>query len=286
MEAVHVRFEETVPVLVIPDRAPFDELRTWIRAQLPERAHLLDGRTMRLDLGERDLKLFDLRRLVNLLREEFKAEVTGLYCRPDAIHRYAERELKLKLFPVGPQAPEPVETEPNSAEVEDGALAGLDDVLAALADDPTAEEEIELLEPEEAVRIEIPKPDLPPEEEEEARGDQTLHIRKTLRSGAAIDHLGDVMVYGDVNPGAEITASGNVVVLGKLKGVVHAGSRGAPDSFILAFELQPTQLRIGGRIAIVPRRGAGGFHPELARVVGDQILVEPYRGRLVRSSGA
>ncbi|MEQ1507763.1 MAG: septum site-determining protein MinC, partial [Myxococcota bacterium] len=119
------------------------------------------------------------------------------------------------------------------------------------------------------------------------RRSHTLH--KTLRSGAVIRYDGDLYVFGDVNPGAQVVATGNIIVLGALKGVAHAGAGGDEAAFILAFDLRPTQLRIGRRIAVPPGRKPGAAPPaafgaaELATVRDGQIAVEPYKGRVPRS---
>ncbi|HMV70241.1 MAG TPA: septum site-determining protein MinC, partial [Myxococcota bacterium] len=119
-------------------------------------------------------------------------------------------------------------------------------------------------------------------EEEGADGSRrTLTLKRTLRSGAAIHFDGDVTVVGDVNAGAQIRAGGNIIVLGKLRGVVHAGAQGDEEAFILAFDLAPTQLRIARHIAIAPARSVADdtFHPEMATVSGGAIVIEPWRGR-------
>lgn len=89
-------------MIVIPEDLRFDELKDWIRERLPTSMDLIGGRTSRLDFGAREIQLIDLRRLVHLLRDEFAVDITGLYVRNEAILRYAERELKLKLFPLDP----------------------------------------------------------------------------------------------------------------------------------------------------------------------------------------
>lgn len=82
--------------------------------------------------------------------------------------------------------------------------------------------------------------------------DGTEHTTKfcngTLRSGSLVRYRGSVVVLGDVNPGAEILAEGNVIVLGSIKGLVQAGSMGDESCFIFALNLMPLQLRIAGRI--------------------------------------
>ena len=94
-----LRHDGPVPVLVLPADLPFDDLREWLRERVAASLDEIGGRACRLDLGARDIALFDLRRLIHLLRDTFSLDVTALYVRPDAIHRFAERELKLKLFP-------------------------------------------------------------------------------------------------------------------------------------------------------------------------------------------
>jgi len=98
---------------------------------------------------------------------------------------------------------------------------------------------------------------------------------RTLRGGQTIRYAGHVIVYGDVNPGAEIVAAGDVMVWGRLRGVVHAGASGDDDAFVCALKLAPTQLRIGKHIARSPdetREPVRG--PELARVREGRILIE------------
>ncbi len=116
---------------------------------------------------------------------------------------------------------------------------------------------------------------------EPAAGDQTdaLVIRRTIRSGQIISHTGSVVVIGDVNPGAEVIAGGDVIVWGKLRGVVHAGAAGDENAIVGAIVLAPTQLRIGGQIARAPDGTRPRNAPaEIARVRDGQILVEPWSG--------
>jgi len=75
-------------------------------------------------------------------------------------------------------------------------------------------------------------------------GEPGIFIKKTIRSGTAIDFDGHVIVYGDLNPGAEIKCTGSVFIWGKLRGTVHAGMLGALDAVICAMQFDPIQLRI------------------------------------------
>ncbi len=101
----------------------------------------------------------------------------------------------------------------------------------------------------------------------------TLYHRGTLRGGQALHNLGHVVVIGDVNPGAELVASGDIVVFGSLRGVAHAGAQGDAGARVIALELAPTQLRIANLIAAddVPSRAPAG--PEQALVQDGRIAV-------------
>jgi septum site-determining protein MinC len=107
---------------------------------------------------------------------------------------------------------------------------------------------------------------------------EVLMIRRVVRSGQVIHHAGPVVVYGDVNDGSEIIAAGDVLIFGKLRGVVHAGAGGDDQATIGAFALSPPQIRIGNHIARAPeeklRKPRG---PEMAAVREGQIVIEPWR---------
>ena len=101
----------------------------------------------------------------------------------------------------------------------------------------------------------------------------------TLRSGQRIESEHSVVVFGDINSGGEVVAGGDIVVLGTLRGVAHAGAydEAGGGRTIFAISMQPTQLRIGMMISRGSSDGQRG--PELARIEGDMIVVEPYQSR-------
>lgn len=110
-----------------------------------------------------------------------------------------------------------------------------------------------------------------------------LHPR-TLRSGQVLRYAGHVVVVGDVNPGAEIIATGDVLVWGKLRGVVHAGAAGDDNAIVGALLLAPMQLRIGKYIARAPDERALDERvqvrtPEIARVRDGRIVIESWNFR-------
>ncbi len=100
-----------------------------------------------------------------------------------------------------------------------------------------------------------------------------LWVNKTLRSGMRIEFAGHVVVFGDVNPGAEIIAGGSVIVWGRLRGFVHAGAQGNREAVVCALDLSPTQLRVADEIAVAPKR-SGKPQPEVVRLRDGRLQAE------------
>ena len=125
--------------------------------------------------------------------------------------------------------------------------------------------------------VEVP----PARPAEDASRRKVMVVERTLRSGAAVRFKGDVLVYGDVNAGAQIEADGNIIVLGALRGLAHAGRSGDESALIISFDLRPTQIRIGRRIAFPPAQPRGRSSlPEVARVRDGEIVLQDFRGRI------
>jgi len=104
----------------------------------------------------------------------------------------------------------------------------------------------------------------------------THFVFGTMRSGKSVHYPGHVVVIGDVNPGAEIVAEGNIIVMGRVLGFIHAGSAGNDKSIIIANLLKPTQIRISTYISVPPSDDES-FHttvPEKATVSNGVIKIE------------
>jgi septum site-determining protein MinC len=126
-----------------------------------------------------------------------------------------------------------------------------------------------------ATRITKPRP-VQSREELDLPEDAAKWVEGPLRSGNRVAFDGNIVVFGDVNPGAELVAGGSVIVWGRLRGVVHAGAQGDEDAIVCALELAPTQLRIAGQIAVSPKR-TGKSTPEVARIKDGILLAEPWQ---------
>src|SRR5690606_25227748 len=111
----------------------------------------------------------------------------------------------------------------------------------------------------------------------EPAGEPCLLAERTLRSGQRLEFDGSVVILGDVNPGAVVVATGHVIVMGALRGVVHAGARGDVRARVIALRLHPTQLRIAHYISRPPDgHEPHPTGPEMALVVDDRIQLEQY----------
>lgn len=112
---------------------------------------------------------------------------------------------------------------------------------------------------------------------------EALYLRRTLRSGARVRHHGHLVIIGDVNPGAEVAASGDIIVWGVVRGTVHAGALGDDGAIICALGLTPTQLRIGSHYALPPsdnaKKATRPSGPERARLDHGRLVVEPWNAK-------
>lgn len=162
------------------------------------------------------------------------------------------------------------------------ALGGLRDELSereiVLTAILTTSEQTRVAGADLGLALEIPRPNIDQDFEldpieSDLEGDEAVLLHRTLRSGHSIRHPGHVVVIGDVNPGAEVVAGGNVVVWGRVRGVVHAGATGNTKAVVCALDLAPTQLRIAAQISISPER-KGKPRPEMAMLKNGQFVAE------------
>ena len=111
--------------------------------------------------------------------------------------------------------------------------------------------------------------------------------RGYLRSGHRLRRQENILVIGDINPGAEVISEGDILVWGRLRGVVHAGVGGNQRAIIAALDLEPTQMRIADVTTIGPdpKPGQPGRffwkksqhkRPEIARLVQNEIVFEEW----------
>ncbi len=145
---------------------------------------------------------------------------------------------------------------------------------AVVSESPTTEQTAQLLGL--ATRISKPRP----EEAHFNSGDQNnetaLFINKTLRSGTRVEFPGNVVVLGDVNPGAEIVAEGNILIWGKLRGAVHAGSKGDGNSKVCALDFAPMQLKVAEEVVNI-KKEKQILGPVVAFMRNERVVVESWK---------
>jgi septum site-determining protein MinC len=114
---------------------------------------------------------------------------------------------------------------------------------------------------------------------------KTEVVPRTMRAGVRIEKAGNVIVLGDVNPGAELIAGGDIIVSGTLRGMAHAGVSGRETAIIYAQHIAASQVRIAHAMARAPE-GSGleslrlapqSDVAEIARLEAGQIVIEPYK---------
>jgi len=112
----------------------------------------------------------------------------------------------------------------------------------------------------------------------------TFHYA-TLRSGQQVIYNHNIVIMGDVNNGARVEAGGNVIVIGKLKGVVHAGLNGTDNAYIVALDMKPVQLRINnsyGRASDEARNETTSTQPQIAYVDNGMIAIETIDNKVLK----
>ena len=116
-------------------------------------------------------------------------------------------------------------------------------------------------------------------EKELSFSQETVLICQNLRSGQTIRYSGNVVLIGDVNPGAEVIAGGSIIVMGSLRGVAHAGAGGDREAVVAALKMQPTQLRIADHITRRPEELGQVYseEPEMARIKDGKVVIEKFR---------
>lgn len=105
---------------------------------------------------------------------------------------------------------------------------------------------------------------------------ETRIIAKTVRSGAQLESLGSIVVLGDVNAGAELIANDDIIIIGTLRGIAHAGASGNESAVIWAQQIRSPQLRICNALAQAGEESAKARGPEVAQLKDGAIVLRPW----------
>lgn len=103
---------------------------------------------------------------------------------------------------------------------------------------------------------------------------ETKFHRGSLRSGQRMEAEGSLVIIGDVNSGAEVIASDNIVVLGSLRGLAHAGAKGNKQAIIAAGTFDAVQVRIANIVKEIDRDEEPLHKDTYIYVLNDKIVIE------------
>lgn len=107
-------------------------------------------------------------------------------------------------------------------------------------------------------------------------GERARLVFSTLRSGRQIEYSGNLVLIGDVHPGARIFSGGDVVVMGRCRGDIHAGEPDNPKAVVVALNLTPNRLTIAGVQAQCPLRNFPADLPRMALLERGRLVIRPY----------
>ncbi len=242
----------------IDDTGPFDRVSQQLRDYLVENHRMWSSGTISVNAGRRILFRDQLSRIKEVIEAESGLTVSRFWCAP-------------------------------------GDLDGASTAGGVAAPSPPAEPSERPPEPEQPkAAAEAPPAELPKVRQAGSAGSpkgvpgEALFIKETFRSGESINYAGDVVVLADVNPGAEITADGDIVVFGCLRGLAHAGAGGDAKATVIALKLESPRIQIGPYIGLAPTSGqrskTTGAGPKIAYVRRRSIYVSPFTGRFARYS--
>jgi septum site-determining protein MinC len=102
-----------------------------------------------------------------------------------------------------------------------------------------------------------------------------LMLTGRVRSGQKVTARKHLLILGDVNPGGEVVAGGDILVIGSLCGTASAGQPDNLDAIVLALDFRPTQVQIGGFVAAGLPDSPGKI-AEFAHLENGAIMVEDY----------
>lgn len=110
--------------------------------------------------------------------------------------------------------------------------------------------------------------------EKEIAISETKFHRGSLRSGQRLETEGSLVILGDVNSGAEVIASDNIVVLGALRGLAHAGAKGNKQAIIAAGLFDAVQVRIANVVKEINRAEEPLHKQTYISIVDGKVVID------------
>ena len=103
----------------------------------------------------------------------------------------------------------------------------------------------------------------------------TIYHKGSIRSGQKIENEGSIVIIGDLNSGAEVIAGENIIILGRIMGLAHAGAKGNKKAIIAAEKIETPQLRISNIVKSIRKEDDEySVKYTFASVKGDKIELE------------
>ena len=267
---VQVVAKGTDVAFVIDDNAPFDVVAPELKDYLAKQSGLWSKGDITMNVGQRMLVREELAQLKSIIEANSGLRVTRFWFSPESLDN---GELKIEAKPPTTGAPAKPTAQPPAH----------NEIVLPEAQPETSDASISAVES----IIESLKSRQNKNGTRNRNITEALFIKSTFRSGESLHHHGDVVVLADVNPGAEICADGDIVVVGSLKGWVHAGASGDNKAVIIALELPSSRFQIGKYTGVAPvnarrqpKSSASG--PRIAYVRSRSIQVAPFAGRFAR----
>lgn len=109
--------------------------------------------------------------------------------------------------------------------------------------------------------------------EKEIENSETKFYKGSMRSGQKIEFEGSLVILGDVNGGAEVIAGENIVVLGVLRGLAHAGAKGNKKAIIATHRIECPQLRIANIVKEIEKEELDEEY-KYALIEDDKMVME------------
>jgi septum site-determining protein MinC len=222
----------------LDDSLPINTVTNGLRSYLDQFAEKFEGSGVTLNLGARSLNIHELKSIQGLLEAEFSLKLEGIFCSSDTINQLISDKPIIYTKPLEDSKGQP-------------------EMASNFTESGLTKKEIN---------------------QASSSWTDTLTMKGTCRSGTTIHNTGNVLILGDVNPGAEISATKDIIVFGRLGGVAHAGANGQ-KAMIIALNFEAPQLRIGKYIRMDPpvrKRSRSSWTPEMAFVKDGEIRVEPF----------
>ena len=264
-ELVRIAGRGALVNITIDDDAPIEVACRTLRELLGRDRHLYSGGEVIVDVGKRILLHDHQDRIRKVIDSESGLHIKQFWCEPEILQRERERIDNLIELHA------PISDRVNGNGRAEGSAPAESDPEPMPTDEARGEEE----RPELAGAV---APD------GGRSGVPADVVRGTYRAGEVHRFPGNVVVVGNINPGAQVIAQGDILVFGKLRGLAHAGAGGDATAVILAMSSVGPQLRIADYFwdADPPRAVAGRSRPGtndgpiIARIRNAAVHVSPY----------